>query len=168
MQKLYAVPIAVLLSLAVAGLAGAGPNRNFGTHLTGAEEVPARDTQAQGQAIFHLSPDTDALEYKLIVAKIENVVAAHIHCGAKGVNGPVGVTLFGGAPGGGRVDGILAQGTVTAPDPGNACGWADLDAVVAAIEAGNTYVNVHTNDGVAPPNTGPGDSPGGEIRGQID
>jgi hypothetical protein len=168
MQKLYAVPIAVLLSLAVAGLAGAGPNRNFGTHLTGAEEVPARDTQAQGQAIFHLSPDTDALEYKLIVAKIENVVAAHIHCGAKGVNGPVGVTLFGGAPGGGRVDGILAQGTVTAPDPGNACGWADLDAVVAAIEAGNTYVNVHTNDGVAPPNTGPGDFPGGEIRGQID
>jgi hypothetical protein len=26
---------------------------------------------------------------------------------------------------------------------------------------------VHTNDGVAPTNTGPGDFPGGEIRGQI-
>jgi hypothetical protein len=26
---------------------------------------------------------------------------------------------------------------------------------------------VHTNDGVAPPNTGPGDFPGGEIRGQV-
>jgi hypothetical protein len=26
---------------------------------------------------------------------------------------------------------------------------------------------VHTNDGVAPPDTGPGDFPGGEIRGQI-
>jgi hypothetical protein len=26
---------------------------------------------------------------------------------------------------------------------------------------------VHTNDGVAPPNSGPGDFPGGEIRGQI-
>jgi hypothetical protein len=26
---------------------------------------------------------------------------------------------------------------------------------------------VHTNDGVAPANTGPGDFPGGEIRGQI-
>src|SRR5262249_21762909 len=32
---------------------------------------------------------------------------------------------------------------------------------------GNTYVNVHTNDGVPPANTGPGDFPGGEIRGQI-
>jgi hypothetical protein len=26
---------------------------------------------------------------------------------------------------------------------------------------------VHTNDGVAPPDTGPGDFPGGEIRGQV-
>jgi hypothetical protein len=38
----------------------------------------------------------------------------------------------------------------------------------AAMEAGNTYVNVHTNDGVGETNTGPGDFPGGEIRGQID
>ena len=28
-------------------------------------------------------------------------------------------------------------------------------------------VNVHTDNGVAPANTGPGDFPGGEIRGQI-
>jgi hypothetical protein len=33
--------------------------------------------------------------------------------------------------------------------------------------AGETYVNVHTNDGVDPTNTGPGDIPGGEIRGQV-
>jgi hypothetical protein len=37
-----------------------------------------------------------------------------------------------------------------------------------AIRAGLTYVNAHTNDGVAPTNTGPGDFPGGEIRGQLD
>jgi hypothetical protein len=55
---------------------------------------------------------------------------------------------------------------VTAPDPGNGCGWIDLDDVVTALESGDTYVNVHTNDGVEPPNTGPGDFPGGEIRGQ--
>jgi len=28
-------------------------------------------------------------------------------------------------------------------------------------------MNVHTDDGVAPANTGPGDFPGGEIRGQV-
>jgi hypothetical protein len=38
--------------------------------------------------------------------------------------------------------------------------------VVIALESGNTYVNVHTNDRVAPPDTGLGDFPGGEIRGQ--
>jgi hypothetical protein len=40
--------------------------------------------------------------------------------------------------------------------------------VLDAIRAGRTYVNVHTNDGIAPTNTGPGDFPGGEIRGAID
>jgi hypothetical protein len=68
---------------------------------------------------------------------------------------------------GGAVNGTLAEGTITAPDPGNACGWADLAAVLAAMGSGATYVNVHTDDGVEPPNTGPGDFPGGEIRGQI-
>jgi len=37
-----------------------------------------------------------------------------------------------------------------------------------AIRGGFTYVNVHTNDGMGLPNSGPGDFPGGEIRGQID
>jgi hypothetical protein len=62
---------------------------------------------------------------------------------------------------------VLASGEITAPNPGNACGWVTLDDVVAAMLSGNAYVNVHTNDGVAPTNTGPGDFPGGEIRGQI-
>jgi hypothetical protein len=138
----------------------------FRAVLSGGEEVPPRDTGARGAATFLLSADGSELGFRLVVANIENVFAAHIHCGVVGVNGPIGVTLFGGAPGGGRIDGVLAEGTLTGPDPGNGCGWADLDDVVAAVESGNAYVNVHTNDGVAPPNSGAGDFPGGEIRGQ--
>ena len=41
--------------------------------------------------------------------------------------------------------------------------WTDAPGATS----GNAYVNVHTNDGVDPPNTGPGDFPGGEIRGQV-
>jgi hypothetical protein len=152
-----------LLAVAPAALAG----DNFVATLSGDQEVPARDTQAVGVATFKLREDGAALEFKVNVANIDNAFAAHIHCGAVGVNGPVGVTLFGGSAGGGAVNGTLAEGTVTAPDPGNACGWADLAAVLAAMGSGGTYVNVHTNDGVAPPNTGPGDFPGGEIRGQV-
>jgi CHRD domain len=161
----------VAVLAAVLGVLTLGPtasaSENFVATLSGREEVPARDTLAVGVATFKLQEDGAALLYKINVANIDNVVAAHIHCGAVGVNGPVGVTLFGGPAGGGVTNGTLAEGTITAPDAGNACGWTDLAAVLAAIESGNTYVNVHTNDGVAPPNTGPGDFPGGEIRGQI-
>jgi hypothetical protein len=135
--------------------------------LSGDEEVPPRDTQAVGVATFKLREDGMALLYKINVANIDNVFAAHIHCAPVGFNGGIGVTLFMGSTGGGAVNGMLSQGTIAAPDPGNSCGWTDLDAVLDAIQSGNAYVNVHTNDGVDPPNTGPGDFPGGEIRGQI-
>ena len=164
-RMIVLVPMLALALLAPALPAWAGDN--FVAKLSGGEEVPARDTQATGVAKFKLREDGAALLFKVNVADIDNTVAAHIHCGAVGVNGPVGVTLFGGSPAGGAVNGTLAEGTITAPDPGNACGWTDLAAVLAAMQSGNTYVNVHTNDGVPPANTGPGDFPGGEIRGQI-
>lgn len=159
--------IAVIM-LSVIGLSAA-VNRNYRTHLLGDEEVPVRITNAQGQAIFHLSKDGTALNYKLIIANIENVVQAHIHVGQPGVNGPIVVFLYGLVPsGGGRTDGVLAEGTITAANLINSMAGQPLSALMAQIEAGNTYVNVHTNDGVAPTNTGPGDFPGGEVRGQID
>lgn len=143
------------MSLAAVAVA-AGPNRNYVAHLSGDEEVPPRDTRAQGQAIFHLSKDGTVLAYKLIATNIENVFGAHIHSGARGTNGPVVVGLFAGPAGGGRTTGILAQGEIAA-----------TPALIALLDSGNAYVNVHTNDGVAPANTGPGDFPGGEIRGQV-
>jgi hypothetical protein len=157
--------LASLLVLALASSATAG--ESFVATLSGDDEVPARATPATGVAKFKLREDGSVLLYKINVENIENVVAAHIHCGAVGVNGPVGVTLFGGAAGGGPVSGTLAEGRITSADPGNACGWTDLASILAAINSGDTYVNVHTNDGVAPTNTGPGDFPGGEIRGQV-
>jgi len=170
MKKIKIVPVLiVLIMLVTTSLVYASPaaSQNFVAPLSGREEVPARDTNARGVATFNLSKDGTELSYKLIVANIENVVFAHIHCGFVGVNGPVGVTLFHGDPIVGRFDGVLAEGTITAPDPGNGCDWLTVADVVAAINSGGAYVNVHTNDGVAPPNTGPGDFPGGEIRGQV-
>jgi hypothetical protein len=165
MRRIVLVPILALALLGLAPAASAGDN--FVATLSGAEEVPARDTPATGVAKIKLREDGTALLVKINVANLDNAVAAHIHCGAVGVNGPIGVTLFMASPAGGAVQGTLAAGTITAPDAGNACGWTDLAAVLAALASGNTYVNVHTNDGVAPINTGPGDFPGGEIRGQI-
>lgn len=169
MKKVH-LSLIVLLGLLVfaSGVLASPPDsKNFVAQLSGADEVPSRDTLARGTAIFHLSDDGTVLNYRLIAANINNVFASHIHCGAAGLNGPVGVTLFAGTPGSGRFDGVLASGAIVAPNPGNACGWVTLDDVVAAMLSGDTYVNVHTNDGVDPVNTGPGDFPGGEIRGQV-
>lgn len=150
------VTLTLLLALVMATAAFAsGHDRNFTASLKGRNEVPANDSNAAGEAVVRFSKDGSSLSYKLIVANIENVFAAHIHCGEAGVNGPVGVTLFAGseeAP-----NGILAEATVTAPNEGNACGWETLDDVLDAILADAAYVNVHTNPGF----------PGGEIRGQL-
>jgi hypothetical protein len=159
---------AFVLGLAAVGAAGAGLNANWSKHLTGAEEVPARTTKAQGQAILHLSKDGQSIDYRLIATNIDNVVQAHIHVGPAGANGPIVAFLYGpAAAGGGRQTGVLATGTITETDLIGPLTGAPFSALVAALRSGNAYVNVHTNDGNATPNEGPGDFPGGEIRAQL-
>ena len=54
-------------------------------------------------------------------------------------------------------------------DPRCPIGVKTLADVLDRIREGNAYVNVHTSDGnTTPPNQGPGDFPGGEIRGQVE
>ncbi len=163
---------------------GGNSHINLGTHLTGDEEVLTvaegaphpRDSEAQGQAIFRV--DGDSVHFRLIASNIENVVQSHIHCGRPGENGPIRMWLFPqiGTAGTaltagelGRQDGVLNSGTFS--HVGVICPAANVGVnmpLLDAIRAGLTYVNVHTNNGGATPNTGPGDFQGGEIRGQID
>ena len=143
------------LALSGTGVVSArGHNRNFRAHLSGDNEVPPVETNAQGQAKFQLDRAGDELRYKLVVANIDDVVAAHVHCAPEGENGPVGVTLFSGGPT--SESGPLAEGTITEPDDGNGCGWETLADAVEAMRSGAAYVNVHTLE-----------HPPGEIRGQI-
>lgn len=172
------VPTALVVSAPLYAV-GANSDVILGTHLTGDEEVPPRPTQAQGQAIFRIEGAT--VDFRLIASNIDNVVQAHIHCGPKGTNGPIIQWLYPNTTGGpaltgptGPQNGVLATGTFSTA--GLACSAASLGQpaddpptpLLTAIRAGLTYVNVHTTDGVAPANTGPGDFPGGEIRGQLD
>lgn len=152
---------------------------NFGTPLSADEEVMPEgvenESRARGNAIFRLNAEGDELSYRLIVANIENVFMAHIHQGEAGENGPVVVWLYPSttpgepvAPGGGRINGVIAEGVITATDLVGPLADEPLSALLDDLRSGNAYVNVHTSDGDDPPNTGPGDFPGGEIRGQIE
>ena len=153
MRKLTVLLLTLAMFVFLVPAASAGGSGNsFVGSLKGRNEVPAVDTNAQGTVLFQVRDGE--LSYKLIVANIENVVAAHIHCAPADANGPVGVTLFSAAPV--STNGILAQGPIAAPDAVNGCGWADLDDVIDALGSGDTYVNVHTLASLP-----------GEIRGQI-
>jgi hypothetical protein len=154
------------------------PGGVFGTPLSAAEEVmPAgvvNESRARGNAVFQLSRNAETMSFRLIVANIENVTMAHIHLGASGANGPPIVWLYPSvdarapAPsGGGRTQGVIGTGEFAATDFVGPLAGATMAELVEVLRAGNAYVNVHTNDGADPSNTGPGDFPGGEIRGQI-
>ena len=160
-KTLHTLPLLLFLMLGIAvAPASAASNHNFSTHLSGDGEVPPVDTKAQGQAIFMLSKDGQTLHYKLLAANIENLLQAHIHMAPEGVNGPIVVWLYPPAPPAvlipGKFNGVLAEGAITAANLVGPLVGHPLSDLIDAIEAGNTYVNIHTTQ-----------NPAGEIRGQI-
>ena len=173
MKKLYVtlVLIALLVPLAAPTLATEGGT--FKATLTGYEEVPAISSPGTGQFQAKLTGNGAAIEYTLTYSGLQNAFAAHIHLGQTGVNGGVSAFLCGGGDkpacpaSAGTVTGTIDPADVIGPT-GQGLAPGEFDELVAALDAGVTYANVHTDDKVAPTNTGPGDFPGGEIRGQID
>jgi hypothetical protein len=148
-------PEAIVIPL----FADARTARSHQTHLTGAKEVPANDTRAQGQAIFRRT-DMGVLRFKLIVNNIFNVTQAHIHRAPAGVNGGIVVWLYPIAPPAqlipGRAPGVLAEGVITDAQVIGSLAGTGVAGLLAELVAGNTYANVHTSQ-----------FPPGEIRGQI-
>jgi hypothetical protein len=141
---------------------------HYNPKLVGTNETPSRDTPAHGRAVFHVSDDGMSVDYQLVVNEITNVRQSHIHIGQPGTNGPIVVFLYGPvAAGGGPIDGMIARGTFTAANMIGPLAGHQFSELLDAMRTGNAYVNVHTDDGIAPANTGPGDFPGGEIRGVL-
>jgi hypothetical protein len=150
--------LAVLLMTATTAVASTA--KNFRTHLTGDQEVPANDSKAQGQAIFQVRADGAEVHYKLIVANIENVTQAHIHLGAPGENGGVVAWLYPSGPPAqlipGRTNGVLAEGVITQANLVGSLAGQPLAALIDLLASGGVYVNVHTSQ-----------FPPGEIRGDL-
>ncbi|MEO7501815.1 MAG: CHRD domain-containing protein [Gemmatimonadaceae bacterium] len=137
--------------------------QTFTASLNGANERPnAVTTPATGSATFTLSADGNTLTWNVTTTGANNVTAAHIHVGGAQVAGPVVLGLFAGA----AASNPAISGSITRAAFASPLGIS-YDALISLMRSGDTYVNVHTDNGVAPTNTGPGDFPGGEVRGQI-
>ncbi len=106
--------------------------------LTGDQEVPPNTSAAIGTGNIAIAADGSVSGS--VTAPTLQAMAAHIHVGAPGVNGPVIVPLTGSA---GGVWSVPAGAKLT-PE--------QMDA----YKAGNLYVNVHTPE-----------HKGGEIRTQL-
>jgi CHRD domain len=157
----------------VLGVAGAGTialasDGNDRETLTGYEEVPALSTLGVGEFRTSISRSKDEIRWELRFSDLEsNATQAHIHFENATNNGPVVVFLCSnlgtGTPGtpacpatGGTVRGEFTAEDVL-PAAGQNLAAGDFDAILRAMRAGATYVNVHTT-GV----------PAGEIRAQLD
>ncbi len=139
-----------------------GVSTVLSTPLSGFQEPPAIASSASGSFSAVLSDDGSSMDYVLSYSGFQtDVRVSHIHLGLPGVNGGVTVFLCGG---GGKPDCPARDGTVTGtitaddvgPIPTQRLLAGDLPTLLAAINHGATYVNVHSVD-----------LPGGEIRGQI-
>jgi hypothetical protein len=159
-MRMPSISAAVVSALLIGGLTAQADERNFRAHLQGKQEVPAVESRAQGQANFKVRRDGTSIHYQLNVANIDDITQAHIHLAPAGTNGPIVVWLFPSAPPAtlvpDRFQGVLAAGVITEANLVGPLAGQMLSALIDAIEAGNTYVNVHTSDHMA-----------GEIRGQI-
>ncbi|TLV02482.1 CHRD domain-containing protein [Dyadobacter luticola] len=107
------------------------------TTLSGANEVPANNTQASGKFSGTFDPTTKLLKFSLTYTGLVPT-AGHIHTGAAGTNGPVTIPFLSVA-----TSPIVYEVALT-------------DAQVTALQTGNLYTNLHTPM-----------YPGGEIRGQL-
>jgi hypothetical protein len=128
------------LALLLAGCGGEMMMANKGVHvdLGGGQEVPAVNVDGTGSGTIMVAED-GSVSGSVTTNNVAGV-AAHIHMGAIGANGPVIVPL-----------------QKTAPNVWSVPKGAKLsDMQMAAYKRGDLYVNVHTAA-----------HRGGEVRGQI-
>jgi hypothetical protein len=170
-QTLFRTSLPVLAAaLALATFPAPAAEVSYKVELTGAANMPDPvKTPATGQLEMTVSANGQSVSYLLTVQDIQNVVEADIHLGPAGANGPLIVKLYHAeTPKKGPFSGVLAQGKFDASDLRGSMKGAPLSELLEMFAQGNAYINVHTSDGMDPPNSGPGDYRLGEIRGQIE
>jgi hypothetical protein len=161
-RRVFVVLLVVATLGVVATVAGAS-HGGFHATLMGYDEVPAVSSTGTGEfgATLTMTREGPAIRYRLDYSGLEGVaMASHIHFGQEDVNGGIVAFLCGGdgtpaCPPSGSVSGLIHADDIIGP-AGQGIAAGEFDESVAAMEAGMSYVNVHTDK-----------HPGGEIRGQV-
>ena len=131
--------------------------QEFDAILTSAAEVPSVQSSASGFAELEVEEGSDNMEYGIIVMNIDKVTQAHIHQGSSSEAGPVVATLFNPSTPTGPITEELTAGSITSANLEGPLQGKQLSDLIALIQNGQAYVNVHTEQ-----------NPDGEIRGTIE
>jgi hypothetical protein len=131
-------------------------NQEFEAILTGAAEVPPVQTNASGSAEVEVVDNGNRVEYVIDVSNIDRVIVAHIHQGTSSEAGPVIATLFNASTPTGPMTGQLTAGSITSANLEGPLQGKQLSDLIALMQNGQAYVNVHTEQ-----------NPDGEIRGTL-
>jgi len=171
MRKSRAFFLTLVATVACSAIPAQAADTVFKAALDGLQTLPDPiNTPASGSLELRLSADGKTINYKLVVDKITNPSQADVHFGSASQNGQPVVKLWpkaGATAKRGEFSGVLAEGSFDAGDFIGPMVGSPMSDLVDELRSGNTYVNVHTYDGVDPPYSGPGDYRVGEIRGQI-
>jgi hypothetical protein len=153
-----AISLSVLLTVSIVDQIHAA-KYPYDAPLSGENEVPPVQTSATGEAEF-TELKNDTIKYKVQINSTGgfNASAAHIHAGKEGENGEVVIDLLGTPTSKDKVTtyGMIFRGNLTDAGLKGPMQGKTLDDLIAAMDSGDTYVNVHTAA-----------NPNGEIRGQI-
>jgi CHRD domain len=125
--------------------------------LSGQNEVPPVEANATGEAEFTI-PANGSMKYRVNITGISNASAAHIHMAKAGENGEIIADLLR-TPTSKDKDtayGMIFRGNLTDTSLKGPMQGKTIDDLAAAMDAGDTYVNVHTVG-----------HPDGEVRGQV-
>jgi hypothetical protein len=131
--------------------------KEFDAILTSAAEVPPVQSSAAGFAELETEEGSDNMEYGIIVMNADKVTKAHIHQGSSSEAGPVVATLFNPSTPTGPTTGDLTAGSITSANLEGPLQGKQLSDLLALMQNGQAYVNVHTEQ-----------NPDGEIRGTIE
>jgi hypothetical protein len=103
---------------------------------------------ARGEAVFWLSEDGSELHYRLTVNNVVDVTMSHVHLGQEHHTTTPIVWLYPSSPPPklipGRFEGVLAEGVITAANLRGPLRGKPLADLIREIQAGHTYVNLHT------------------------
>jgi hypothetical protein len=128
----------------------------FTATMSGTNEVPPLNTTTSGYTSFRTASNDTVIKYKVNITGLSDVTGAQILQGKGGQKGDLVVDLLNDSKQNKIKLGMAIRGNITYSDLTGPMKGKTLDALLSALKAGDTYVNIITLP-----------HPTGEIRGQI-